>query len=195
MKKSIFLMGLFFLIPQITNANISFENRKTAEWDTWYCYNFYLKNTETQAILNWKIKFDLPTNASIYDKWNWNFSNSNNSIEITPLDWNNRLEVNWKTDIWICVTGTKELPKNINFNYSFPNTSTTYYNTWATTNTNNNNNTNSNSYTINYPENKNWVYWIDRNGDGNYDEVMTINPWNISSSNWNWSMNYDRNTW
>jgi hypothetical protein len=70
MKKSILLFALLFLIPQITNANISFENRKTAEWDNGYCYNFYLKNTENQAILNWKIRFDLPANVNVYDKWN-----------------------------------------------------------------------------------------------------------------------------
>jgi len=162
--KIIFPFILFFTF---SNSYASFSHQINSEWQTWYCYEFFI-TADTYNIDNWNITFDLPY-SSFSSSWNLTYTHYNWTYTIT---WDNNNQVIYlgsTNSYWFCVNWDIK-PTNIIFN-DLTNTNTWTTNSWTT-----NSWTTQNEYYSNYTTNSWSLYfsWTRFFTDINYS---TLHKW------------------
>ena len=56
-------------------------------WDGGYCRSVQVKNTGTQPVNGWTLRFSLPTSVSVSQAWSGSLARSGTAVTVTPATW------------------------------------------------------------------------------------------------------------
>ncbi|MEN9266063.1 MAG: cellulose binding domain-containing protein [Thermostichales cyanobacterium BF4_bins_65] len=73
--------------PAPVSGRLQLTHAVQSEWNTGYCYVFQIRNTGSQVVSGWILRFRL-THASLASQWSGSFSQSGSQVEVRPLTWN-----------------------------------------------------------------------------------------------------------
>ena len=78
---------------------------KDSTWDGGYCRSVQTKNTGSQAINGWALRFSLPTSAVISQSWSGTLTRSGTAVTVNPAAWAAQLAPGQTvTSFGFCVT-------------------------------------------------------------------------------------------
>lgn len=86
-----------------------------SDWNTGYCYVFQIRNSGSQAITGWNLRFQLQ-NATIASHWSGSLSQSGSQVTVQPLTWNQTVFPGQMFEVGFCANKSSPsnyLPTNI----------------------------------------------------------------------------------
>ncbi|CAB4681123.1 unannotated protein [freshwater metagenome] len=88
-----------------TGSVIAVTMVKDSTWDGGYCRSVQTKNTGSQAINGWALRFSLPTSAVISQSWSGTLTRSGTAVTVNPAAWAAQLAPGQTvTSFGFCVT-------------------------------------------------------------------------------------------
>ena len=77
--------------PEPVACEVDYHVRN--QWDTGFTTDVNITNTGT-ALDGWEVTWSMPTGQQVYNLWNGNYTQQNDNVSVTSLDWNKTVAKN-----------------------------------------------------------------------------------------------------
>ncbi len=95
------IRGVNTIASSLASVQLNVTTDIYSNWETGFCVSFKIKNSGTNKVDNWQLKFNMKQ-AVINNSWNANFQQRDLEYTVTPLDWGRVIEANQIRDIGFC---------------------------------------------------------------------------------------------
>ncbi|MCX4748758.1 cellulose binding domain-containing protein [Kitasatospora sp. NBC_01287] len=97
--------GVAVMASSASAASLGAVYSRTSVWDAGYTGQYLVSNTESAAIDDWTLSFDLPAGAKIDSLWNASFSAAGQHVTVKPQAWSGHLAPGQSVDVGFVVEG------------------------------------------------------------------------------------------